>query len=343
MYESGMYLGKPNIGPLNLDLATFWDHGGGLAHFEGVLQDGRKIFVRYRFGWITVYIAQKNEDIRVHPPVRRERIGQGYSGNLFLEQLCELLGLTVEGKSFSVSEQEFARKCREAPYQDFSGRTIYWEQFHLAVSYKGLSNYIASLSKIFGSVYVLEAVRGSANVCSISSILETMANTFDKHFYIACNRGEDTYKAPTGTAFGHQEVKEKFDFCAYAIVRATGLPPYHDDHPIKAVLPKFEFYEAFKLDLRWESLTRNSFRVDCGKDFVAEHHNHFRDDFSFVDLITGQTVPVPEQLEPGWSAYSTDLGEWSSQKSNRLLGMVVVGRESETLGVKPSAAETTNA
>ena len=60
--------------------------------------------------------------------------------------------------------------------------------------------------------------------------------------------------------------------------------------------------------------------MDCGKDFVAEHSNHFCDEFSFIDLITGRTVDVPKQLEPGWSAYSADLGGVVEPKKQSTIG-----------------------
>jgi hypothetical protein len=333
-YRFIMRFGIPKIQPLNLDLIELSGGGSMPAQFEGRLHDGGRIYIRYRYGWIEVYIAAENEDFWAHKPVRKERIGQANSGDMFLEQACELLGLTIQGNSVSVSEKEFTKKKENAPYQDFSGQTTYWEQFYLAVSSRGFSEFLELLRSNFAEVYCLKSEADYKFYVHPPSAVTENHSVVGTHFYIACNRKSKMGFLQEGIALTLQEIESHFDFLSHGIATKRHLPSFYVGSPKKVALEKFTFSDSFELHLRWSCHAQDVLKVKCAEDFCELHDQYFRYDFCFFDTLTGQPVLAPSELDRGWSAYSPDLGLWSKGNDNRLLGLVTLRANDITLGLK---------
>src|SRR6478736_5784447 len=73
-----MYLSRPNLKPLQLDLATLEGGGSCPAEFFGETTDGQEVYVRYRNGWLSV---QRGEETLL-----KASIGPGLHGEMLLEQ-----------------------------------------------------------------------------------------------------------------------------------------------------------------------------------------------------------------------------------------------------------------
>lgn len=85
--------------PLGLDLAKLDGGGQWPAQFYGETHDGRDVYCRYRYGWLTVHVAAKHGDnAAAEMPVLKVCLGPDLHGGLSLAQLCAYAGLSINGE-----------------------------------------------------------------------------------------------------------------------------------------------------------------------------------------------------------------------------------------------------
>jgi hypothetical protein len=85
--------------PLGLDLAKL--DGGGLwpAQFYGETHDGRDVYCRYRYGWLSVHVgAARGDNAAAEMPILKARLGPDLHGGLSLAQLCTYAGISINGE-----------------------------------------------------------------------------------------------------------------------------------------------------------------------------------------------------------------------------------------------------
>lgn len=108
--------------PLNLDLAALDGGGSSPSQFYGETHEGRDVYVRYRGGWLMVYVARwyGDDPLRDGDCVLEANIGPPYDGSISLAQFCRLFGVTINGAAPDETDPE---ACRNV---DFTGATTYW-------------------------------------------------------------------------------------------------------------------------------------------------------------------------------------------------------------------------
>ena len=122
-----MFYSRPKIEPLGWDLIGMPTRNGE-KHFDAVTSDMRPIGFRFSGGWLTVERGPKNAapDGPDMETVLSVPISPFGTMDIYPEQLCDILGLTVNAKKI-----DSAGMATGARGFDWSGRTTYWQSTHL--------------------------------------------------------------------------------------------------------------------------------------------------------------------------------------------------------------------
>ena len=121
-----MFYSRPKIEPLGWDLLDL-PIPNGSRNFDGLTSDGRYVDFRFSSGWLTVERGPAGS-----PPesdmetVLSMPISPFGVMDIYPEQLCDILGLTVKGRQVDLSRVS----PRDRGF-DWSGRTTYWHSTHL--------------------------------------------------------------------------------------------------------------------------------------------------------------------------------------------------------------------
>jgi hypothetical protein len=121
-----MFYSRPKIEPLGWDL-TGWPVSDGCKHFEATTSDSRPVDIRFSGGWITVcrgpaHASPESADMEEVLSIRISPFG---IMDIEPEQICDILGLTVNGHKIDSAGMRIGARG-----YDWSGRTTYWESTH---------------------------------------------------------------------------------------------------------------------------------------------------------------------------------------------------------------------
>jgi hypothetical protein len=152
-----MFYSRPKVDPLDWDL-TGLPTPSGSRNFDAVTSDKRPVDVRFSGGWLTVKIGPANApldgpDMKEVLSIRTSPFG---TMDIEPEQICDILGLTVDGwKIDSAGIATAVRGC------DWSGRTTYWESTHLMQPRDDARVFIERLSDAFRDSILVQPEWGS--------------------------------------------------------------------------------------------------------------------------------------------------------------------------------------
>lgn len=146
---------RPKIEPLNLDLVRLDGGGSCPSQFHGTTVDGRSLYIRYRHGWLSAeWEDSGREPGSQHQELVEACIGPMFHGDILMEQVCDLLGLTLFGMTPPFTEEDRIKALDHRPIFDWSGRTTYWEEL-LKVTKEGGMRFVRELRAAFADVHIL--------------------------------------------------------------------------------------------------------------------------------------------------------------------------------------------
>ena len=124
-----MIYGRPSLPQIDLDLAEVSGGGSCPSQFYGKTADGSSVYLRYRGGSLRIDKGEPGVafDVGTMTEIYRARIGPPFHGDILIEQICDLTGVTVRGERLSLSEEKWARESDDVDVIDFSGRRKYFE------------------------------------------------------------------------------------------------------------------------------------------------------------------------------------------------------------------------
>ncbi len=151
-----MFYTRPKIEPLNLDLVRLDGGGSCPSQFYGTTVDGQSLYIRYRGGWLSAHSGDPGcEPGSESKELVAVRIGPMFHGDILMEQVCDLLGLTLFGVTPPFTEEDRIKAADRDPILDWSGRTTYWEE-PLQVTREGGKQFTKRIEEAFGDVSILE-------------------------------------------------------------------------------------------------------------------------------------------------------------------------------------------
>ncbi|HEY1758261.1 MAG TPA: hypothetical protein VGG72_23015 [Bryobacteraceae bacterium] len=152
-----MFYSRPQVEPLGWDLMDLPIHNGS-KHFDAITSHNRPVDFRFGGGWLSVEIGPVNA-----PPdgpdmqeVLSIRISPFGTMDIHPEQICDILGLTVNGRKI-----DSAGMAQGARGFDWSGRTTYWESTHLMQPSDDARMFVQKLREAFPGSMLVQPEWGS--------------------------------------------------------------------------------------------------------------------------------------------------------------------------------------
>src|ERR1051326_1279076 len=120
-----MFYSRPNIASLGWDLVALPTPNGS-RNFDGLTHDGRPVDFRFSSGWLTVERGKPGADSDDEmETVLSQQISPFGVIDIDGEQICDILGLTVQGR-----KTEPERVSHLSRGFDWTGQTTYWRSTH---------------------------------------------------------------------------------------------------------------------------------------------------------------------------------------------------------------------
>lgn len=149
-----MFYSRPNLPQLGLDLVDVYGGIGAPSEYWGETADGRAIHLHYDYGQLSISASADRQ--RPGEELLNAPIGPGLNGDILLEQICDLAGITVRGERPTLSEGERRKAAEQAWILDWSGRTTYWVR-EVLVTEEGGRRLERELAAAFPGLKILEA------------------------------------------------------------------------------------------------------------------------------------------------------------------------------------------
>ena len=140
--------------PLGIDLAKLRGGGACPSQFFGETHEGLSVYVRYRNGWIGVYIGNEPgvETFGGGRCILESGIGPPLDGAMSLTQFCTNFGVTVNGRIPDETDTDAHR------YKDLTGRTTYWGANLNEVTIETARNILASACSSLPNALLVKAL-----------------------------------------------------------------------------------------------------------------------------------------------------------------------------------------
>jgi hypothetical protein len=182
-----VFYSRPRVDPFGWDL-TDLPTPNGSRHFDAWTSDQRPVDFRFGGGWLSVEIGPANAPLDTLDMEEVLSIPISPFGIMDIqpEQICDILGLTVNGHSI-----DSAGIATGARGFDWSGRTTYWESAHLMQPQDDACAFVQKLSDAFCDSILIQPQWGSHGRLRCRQIKFLM--TSDQHVALGID--------PTGAAF----------------------------------------------------------------------------------------------------------------------------------------------
>ena len=148
-----MFYSRPNLRQLGLDLVEASGDIGEPSEYWGETADGRAIHLHYDYGRLSISASADRD--RPGEDLLSANIGPGLHGDMLLEQICDLAGVTIRGERAILSEDERRQAAEKAWILDWSGRTTYWMR-EVLVTEEGGRRLERELAAAFTGLKLLE-------------------------------------------------------------------------------------------------------------------------------------------------------------------------------------------
>jgi hypothetical protein len=307
---------RPDVPSLDLDLVELEGGGSCPAQFYGRTTDDRPIFIRYRGGWLSIDRGAPGEPRGYSPTMETlldAAVGPPLHGDILLEQVCELTGMTIRGKKLTLSEEELERAREEAPYLDFSGRRTYLE--------------CDAWVSADGGPAFLEALAGAFHD---ARIFELEWNTGDYRPHVATTRlqppgalsiGVGGQIDTVGRLLSSTKVTRADLDGAFAHIVSIGTHEMYGsaatDAEISAKLGRsVRFFDGQHWSIRTDFTTNDTNGRAFVDRLVTVIGSCFDDQLEHVDLASGVTVEIRQSR---W-LFSRDLVDWCRAAPDRYIG-----------------------
>ncbi|HET6160336.1 MAG TPA: hypothetical protein VFE34_18475 [Dongiaceae bacterium] len=148
-----MFYSRPNLSQLGLDLIEVYGSIGEPSEYWGETADGRAIHLHYDYGRLSISASADRQ--RPAEDLLNASIGPALNGEILLEQICDLAGITIRGERPTLSEDERRNAAEKAWILDWSGRTTYWVR-EVLVTEEGGRRLERELAAVFPGLKILE-------------------------------------------------------------------------------------------------------------------------------------------------------------------------------------------
>jgi hypothetical protein len=314
-----MFYSRPNITPLGWDLVALPSPNGS-RNFDAITLDGRAVDFRFSSGWLTV--SRTAPGVSDPDAEMEEVLSQPISFfgilDILPEQICDILGLTIQGKKVT------ARQISPlSGLFDWSGQTTYWHSTHRMMLYRDAEALTKKITRALpGSLLLQPLWEGTALKLRCRQIkfliktdeIATIAIGFDKERVQEMLAAEEV-----ATADYLKLLPYRID-----ITRAD----WNEDLTGKSFI---DSRGADKLDLDYHVINHRRYRIHTEyptddtqaqsmmKELLEIIEHHFCRGFQVVNLQTADAIAEDFIDEEDTRSYSRMFRGWCLERSDRYL------------------------
>jgi hypothetical protein len=311
---------RPHLPRLGLDLVEPESHAGRNI-FEGRTTDGRPFAIKYRTGWLQIWLDQKDE------AVIEARIGPRYHSSILFEQVCDLTGMTIDGRPPVISPARLEEMEEDGDYLDWSGATTYWERWFTA-SRRGASRLAEAILHAFPTAMPMEfQVQGqSCRVKRLGTVAEFSGVTFG-----IGGDASNLDRLLTSWNVRQTDLQQSFDHIIDLRVDAYTNPSAEEIS--RGVGQPIELAKTLNGSIRTSIRSGNDRDLDFLNGLAGIAEGCF---FSNIDNIDIKKRAILEEHRSHW--WSVDLADWCRGSPDRYLSAWRNPRDQTYVGIRPSAS-----
>jgi hypothetical protein len=293
----------------------------GYKHLDGLTSDQRPIGFRFSGGWLTVErgaAVNAPPDSGAMEEILSVSIAPFGVMDIEPEQVCDILGLTVNGRKIVSGMGPRARGF------DWSGRTTYWESSHLMEHRGDAEMFIRKLSQAFtGSVLVQPLWEESAmrlkfrriNFLVASGETVTIGVGFDKALLERMLAAEEVSTAEFEGLFAYSIAFRRRDFAYEDVTRkklsdAAGADKLDLDYSVLS-------HRRYLIQIQF--LTEDEEAQSMTKKLVSIMDGYFSRGFRIVNLQTGAVIGEDLTDEDDTKSYSNNLRDCCLKRPKQYL------------------------
>jgi len=320
-----MFYSRPDIKPLGWDL-TGLPTPNGSRNFDGLTSDGHALDFRFSSGWLTV---ERDEE-----EVLSQQIAPFGITDIWPEDICDILGLTVNGEK--ISAEPLPPMSRGF---DWSGRMTYWRSSHRIKWDDEAEILVRTITNTFPGSVLLQPSWGSGLRVRCRQIKFLMRT--DEMVSI----GIDCDKSRLEKMLAAETVSDD-EFHSVLTHRIDVIRSDHD-----ADLTGIKFIRARgadELDLNYDVQAQRSYRIETEfrtddvraqevmKELLAIINGFFCRGIQVVNLQTGAVIGEDRSDEEDTRSYSRSLRDWCMERPNRYLSVgILQDKERVFVGYRP--------
>ena len=324
-----MFYSRPKVEPFGWDL-TALPVPNGSKHFDAFTSDNRPVDFRFGGGWLSVEIGPAGA--LPDGPHMKEVLSIPISpfGTMDIEpeQICDILGLTVNGQK--VDSAGIATGARGF---DWSGRTTYWESTHLMQPSDDARVFVQKLCEAFPGGFLVQPEWGSHGKLRCRQIKFLMAS--DR--MVALGIGPDNAMLQTmlsGEKISTEEFESTFAFRIdfvwdeSMLGDVTGSKYIHNNGAAELSLNYFTVqHRRYRISVQYP--TQDATAQSRMMTLLSIMEAYFCRGLHVVNLQTGAVIEEDLHDEEDKRSYSVALRDEWIEKPSRFLfvGKTIPGDE----------------
>jgi hypothetical protein len=311
-----MFYTRPKLPQLGIDLVDVRGGLGRPSQYWGHMADGREVYLRYDNGWISVSVGNSRDQLEEE--LLGARIGPMFNGDMLLEQICDLTGITIRGEKQSLSEEKWREAAEKDHILDWSGRTTYWIR-DIVITKEGGYRLAQELAIAFPGMRILESEWFWGPPRRIYIPRKTVWDCEDSALF---GFGANEQRLADLLSRDHVKIADLDQVFAHHLSMRIRWNDRHGRGTRRAAewaekigghiqLPEIDLLGH--LDTKFA--TGDSARERYARKLVQTVESCFLSWVEEVDLATGDIIGGPRQIN--W--YSLDLRDWCLAAPNRFL------------------------
>lgn len=303
-----MFFSRPKIDPIGWDLVALPTVNGS-KNYDAITTDGRLMGFRFSSGWLTVNYSEaggSNQFFRMDKTLLEQRIAPFGTTDLYPEQICDLLGLTVGGKRAIVPEIDNRGGGR---YFDFSGKITHWTSSHMMSLFYDVDGFIEGIANAFPQI-VLVQMQWDEDYKNVRRRVVDFSIESDEHMLIGLGKDKKAVR--------NSLEKNPYDKIEFPLLVSLGCGN-------KTTIPDaIKQNKNIRSDVNVvrECYISTTFQTEDAKSIslmsklLGVIDSHFSKGVSFTNLETGEKI---QRDEADLFSYSNKLKDWCFQNENRYI------------------------
>ena len=291
----------------------------GSRNFDGLTHDGRPVDFRFSSGWLTVERGKPGADSDDEmETVLSQQISPFGVIDIDGEQICDILGLTVQGR-----KTEPERVSHLSRGFDWTGQTTYWRSTHRMLPQDDAEILTRKISQTFPGSVMVQPKWGTALGVRVRQIkffmnsdeMVSIGVSYDTDRLQRVLAAEEVSNDEFQSVFQH-----RIDFIRDdAFYADTAGKKFIDEKGANKLDLDYHVINHRKYRIEMEYITDDARAQSITNKLLTIITGYFCSGFDIVNLQTGAIIGRDLTDEEDNRSYSRNFKDWCLKESNRYL------------------------